>query len=407
MDYPKLRNLEPFPVTVSGKRMIALRDPLNLTEGIVAFPQQLFPIVALFDGNHSIRDIQEKFMRSFGELLYRETIEDIVGKLDEGFFLENDNFRQMRDRIESDFRNSPVRPASLAGKAYDDAPEKLARELEGFFSDPEGPGLPAKKKRAGDHLKGIVAPHIDLNRGGPCFAWAYKEVAEASRAKVFVVFGTSHMPTRQPFILTYKDFETPFGPLRCNRKIAKAIQSRVSYDLLEDEFIHRGEHSIEFQVVFLKHLFRERKDISIVPILCGSFHELMAGHGDPAEDGRTSEFFSAVKEAVGEYGKEVCFVAGADLAHMGPRFGDAHAISDGFLKVLEADDRRMLDSVVEVDVKGFLANIEADGNRRRICGLPPIYAMLSVMEARTAKLLKYQQWPDPDATVTFASLAFF
>ncbi len=407
MDYPKLRNLEPFPITISGKKMIGLRDPMNLSEGIVAFPQQLYPIVVLFDGNHSIVDIQAKFMRSFGELLYRETIEDIVNQLDAGFFLDNDNFNKMRQRIVSDFRESTVRPAALAGKGYDESAEKLGEQLELFFSGPEGPGLPAKKRRTKKFLKGIIAPHIDLTRGGHCFAWAYKEVAESSRAKTFIIFGTSHMPTQWPFVLTYKDFATPFGVLPCNRELAKAIQRRVKYDLLEDEFVHRGEHSIEFQTLFLKYLFRDRDDISIVPILCGSLHEIMEIGADPAGDEGVSTFLSAIKGAVSEAGADVCYVAGADLAHVGPRFGDAHPVSENFLNLIEADDMRMLDTVLAMDAKSFFSNIEADGNRRRICGLPPIYAMLSVMEAKTAQLLKYQQWPDPEGAVTYASMAFY
>jgi hypothetical protein len=347
------------------------------------------------------------FMRNFGEMLYREQLEDIISKLDATFFLENDNFRNMRNRILSDFRNSPTRPAALAGRGYDETPEKLSQQLEQFFTDPEGPGLPGKKRRPKNPLRGIIAPHIDLTRGGPCFAWAYKEVAETCRAKVFIIFGTSHAPTRQPFALTYKDFETPFGPLACNREMAKAIQDRVGYDLLEDEFVHRGEHSIEFQAIFLKYLFRKRDDISIIPILCGSFYELIAGDSNPADNEKAGQLFSAVREVIAQHETNVCFIAGADLAHVGPRFGDPQPLSDSFLTSLRADDTRMLETVVNIDPQGFSGNIKADGNRRRICGLPPIYAMLNVMEASGAKLLKYQQWPDPEATVTYASVAFY
>jgi AmmeMemoRadiSam system protein B len=407
MDYPKLRNLEPFPVTVSGKPMIGLRDPLNLTDGIIAFPHQLYPILVLFDGKHSIVDIQAKFMRSFGELLYREMLEDIIGKLDAGYFLDNENFQRMRKQVEDEFRNASVRAAALAGKAYDDSPEKLAEELDSFFSHSEGPGMPGRKRRTKKFLKGIIAPHIDLTRGGPCFAWAYKEIAEACRAKLFVVFGTSHVPTRQPFALTAKDFDTPFGPLKCNREIVTKIQERVNSNLFEDELVHRGEHSIEFQAVFLKYLFRERDDISIVPILCGSFHELMDNHASPADSEEVNTVYSVIREIVSAGDENVCFIAGADLAHVGPRFGDAQPMNEATLKVLESEDLQMLDSVVKLDPKTFLVNIEADGNRRRICGLPPIYAMLNVMQANSAKLLKYQQWPDADATVTFASIAFY
>jgi hypothetical protein len=346
-------------------------------------------------------------MRNFGELLYKETLEDIVGKLDEAFFLDNDKFREQFKKTLDDFRNSPVRPAALAGKGYDTSPAKLAEELEGFFSNEEGPGLPDRKRRKRNQLKGIIAPHIDLNRGGPCFAWAYKEVAEGCKAKTFIIFGTSHAPTRQPFVLTFKDFETPFGPLKCNRELAGAIQNRVGYDLLEDEFVHRSEHSIEFQAVFLSYLFQGNKNISIVPILCGSFHELTAARANPGSNGRISEFLSAVKQTIDAEGEDVCCIASADLAHVGPRFGDAQQVNDGSLTLLESDDLQMLEFVVGLDAEGFAANIQTDDNRRHICGFPPIYTMLSVMQAKTAKLLRYQQWPDPDATVTYASVAFY
>ena len=32
MDYPKLRNIEIFPVQLQGRRMLCLRDPLNFAQ---------------------------------------------------------------------------------------------------------------------------------------------------------------------------------------------------------------------------------------------------------------------------------------------------------------------------------------------------------------------------------------
>jgi len=40
-----------------------------------------------------------------------------------------------------------------------------------------------------------------------------------------------------------------------------------------------------------------------------------------------------------------------------------------------------------------------------VCGLTPIYTVLRVLE-REGKLLKYGQAPDPNGTVTFASVVF-
>ena len=48
----------------------------------------------------------------------------------------------------------------------------------------------------------------------------------------------------------------------------------------------------------------------------------------------------------------------------------------------------------------------ADGDSRRTCGLSPIYAVLATLPAARGELLRYGQWPDPQGTVTFASVAF-
>jgi hypothetical protein len=259
----------------------------------------------------------------------------------------------------------------------------------------------------GNTLKGIIAPHIDFARGGPCFAWAYREEAERTDADIFIVFGTAHAPTGLPFALTFKDFETPFGTLPCNREIVREIQSGPNCSFLEDEFVHRGEHSIEFQAVFLRYLFANRNQISIVPILCGSFHDMLGSRTHPKDDARVKGFIASLKAAIAQSGRRVCCIAGADLAHVGPKFGDGHPISEPFLQLLQADDIRMLKRLENVDADGFFSDIEAEGDRRKICGLPPIYTMLSVMDAATGKLLKYQQWPDSQGTVTFASMAFY
>ena len=294
----------------------------------------------------------------------------------------------------------------FAGKSYDNSPEALTEQINEFFIHPDGPG-PLEKAKAGGGLRGIIAPHIDFIRGGPCFAWAYKELAEQTDADVFVIFGTAHTHTTGLFVTTQKDFATPFGRLRCEKGIVEEIEKHVSTDLRADEFVHRGEHSIEFQTVFLNYLFQDSKDISIVPILCGSFHKMIAARTSPMEDAHMNEFISALKQAVSNSGKKVCYIAGADLAHVGPRFGDSQPITDRILKVIESDDRKMLETLERVDAEAFFGNIGTDMDRRKICGLPPIYTMLKVMEASSGKLLKYQYWPDPNGIVTFASMAFY
>ena len=66
----------------------------------------------------------------------------------------------------------------------------------------------------------------------------------------------------------------------------------------------------------------------------------------------------------------------------------------------------MLQAVTAGDAEGFFRFVQRERDRRRICGLSPIYILLKVLEGVKGTLLRYSQWPDPQGTVTFASLTF-
>ncbi len=52
------------------------------------------------------------------------------------------------------------------------------------------------------------------------------------------------------------------------------MSSHYRGDLFADELLHRNEHSIEFQALFLKWALGNR-DFTVVPILVSSFHEMV------------------------------------------------------------------------------------------------------------------------------------
>jgi hypothetical protein len=121
------------------------------------------------------------------------------------------------------------------------------------------------------------------------------------------------------------------------------------------------------------------------------------------------QFIEALKEALSSLGREVCYFASADLAHMGLQFGDREGISEYGLRVLSQEDQEMLEYAEKMDGEGFFSSISRESDRRRICGFPAIYTMLKVMKAKEGKLLKYGQafTPETQSVVTFASLAFY
>ena len=408
MDYPKLRPVNVFPVQTSGQTMVCLQDPHNVSEKTLFLPPALYFIVSHFDGSHSILDIQAEYMRGSGQFLYREKVEEIIQQLDENLFLEGDRFQDALNQVEERFRKASMREAVFAGKSYESDPERLRAQLDGYFVGPQGPGpLGAPANQNG--LRGLIAPHIDYQRGGFCYAHAHRELWERGASRTFVIFGTAHHPMEHPFCLTRKDFLTPLGRLEADQSLIDGIQSCCPYDLFGDESTHRSEHSIEFQCVFFRYLFPEPHPIKIVPILCGSFQEAIAKGVSPLEVEPIRQFVDALKKTFQTYPTDVCYVASADLAHLGLQFGDPEGMGEYGLRVLEGEDQEMLGWVEGLDPEGFYRSIMKNQDRRRICGFPAIYTMLNVMEVRRGKLLKYGQafTAETQSVVSFASLAFY
>ncbi len=406
MDYPKLRPVNAFPVQASGQSYICLQDPQNISEKALFLPPQTYFVVSLLDGRHSIVDIQAEFMRQFGDFLFTEKVEEILDQLDQNFFLESERFREALKQVDDRFRRAPSREAVFAGKSYEADPERLRMQLEGYFRDPEGPG-PLGERAVRHGLKAIVAPHIDFQRGGFCYAFAYWELWEQATARCFIIFGTAHGRTDSPFSLTKKDFNTPLGKLETDQELIDTIQSRCPYDLSHDEIAHRTEHSVEFQCLFLRFLYPEPAPIRIVPILCGSFHEAMAQGVSPAGLKPVRQFIDALRESVSKSSEEICYVVSADLAHMGLQFGD-EGVGEYDLRILEETDREMLGHVERMDGEGLWSFVSRERDRRKICGLPAIYTLLQVLETKEGKLLKYGQafTREAGSVVTFASLGF-
>jgi hypothetical protein len=397
-----------FPAEVSGQKVICLRDPLNLSEKVFFIPYPTFFIVRLFDGQHSIVDIQTEFMRRFGQLLYREKIQEIIDQFEEHYLLDSERFRRLEREINENFKNAALRPMALAGETYEGDPEKLRLSVEAFFTHPEGPGLLARSDGAG-RLIGAVAPHIDYRRGGPCYAFAHKAIQESSRADLFVILGTAHSATRQPFALTRKDFQTPWGPVETDRAFLDEIGNLCPIDFYEDEIAHKAEHSIELQLIFLRALWPQKDSFRIIPVLCGSFHEAILKDVSPMELPGVGQFIEALQTAMAKRQNRVCLLASADLAHVGLRFGDAEAPNRFTLQSMGEEDRRLLEHAERVDAEGFYNSIRRERDRRRICGFPPIYTLLKLLDAREGRLLKYDQSMDSStqSVVTFASLAFY
>ena len=99
-----------------------------------------------------------------------------------------------------------------------------------------------------------------------------------------MVLGTGHNGLKNLFSLTRKPFSTPLGKLQVDSEFVERLTSRYPHDLFTDEFAHRTEHTIEFQVLFLQLLLGN--NIPMVPILCSFAHWMVTQGGRPPPIGR-------------------------------------------------------------------------------------------------------------------------
>jgi hypothetical protein len=413
---PELRPLEIVPIGRKEGLLFTLRDPEGFGR-MVVMPYGAVLLAALMDGQHTLAEIQVAFQKQTGVPAPLADLERIIRRLDEAYLLAGERFDgYRREQIEA-YRNNPVRPAAHAGGAYADDPQTLREQLAGLFTCDGGPGAPSSAPLpGGPRLCGLLSPHIDPRRGGPAFAWAYKQVAERCDADLLVIFGTAHNPMQQLFCVSRKDFDTPLGVVRTDRqfvdRLARHLASSVAgqqMDLFEDELVHRCEHSIEFEAVFLQYVLGGRREFRIVPVLIGSFQEFLADGQQPDESPEVQAFLAALRAAAEEHAGSVCYIAGADFAHIGQRFGDEWLLDGQRLAQQSAEDHRLLEAVCRGDADGLFAQVAQQEDRARICGLSPTYVMLKAMGQNRGELLNYGQAVEPDGTacVSFASVAFY
>src|SRR5437870_7023541 len=241
---PRLRPVEAFPAQIGDEQVICLRDPANISDAVIGFSMEAIPILQALDGTQTIFDIQVAETRRQGRIVLRSEIEDLVRSLDERLFLLSPRFEAAHAALTDEFRQRASRPAFHAGRAYPSDPDALRQWLDSFFAHPDGPGA-IEPPASSAPIAGILAPHIDFQRGGPVYAWAYRALAEAQPADLYIVLGVPHHGIEGPAAATLKAYDTPLGALDVDHDFVDGLQRRSGMDLLQEELEHRTEHSIE------------------------------------------------------------------------------------------------------------------------------------------------------------------
>ena len=395
---PRLRHVDAVSVLVEGREMICLTDALRLVPSQVLLSPPMMVLVMHLDGTRTLAEAREGFLAKFGLLLPVEKVQEFVETLDRALLLDTERFREHQRKVLEDFDLAAVREPCCAGSSYEADPEALRSWMQGLFSGGV-PSVEASRPR----LAGLVAPHYDLRQAGSMFAEVYGLAARHPRPDVVVVLGTGHFSRHGAlFTATAKDFNTPLGLVQTDGEAVEALGRAVGEELFLEEILHRAEHSVEFQVLFIRHVF---PGVPVVPILVSNFHRFLGSKGEPSRDSQVQRFLSGAREVFA--GRNVLYVASVDFAHVGARFGDPEAATEENLAPVEAFDNELLGHLERVDPAGFFRAIDRTADATRICGFPALYMLLHLVAGAQGERVRYAKTiDDSGSAVTYATLLF-
>jgi len=379
---------------------LLIRDPHGFSEATLIIPAPLVPLLQFFDGHSSDLDLRQALVQLTGELQVGEIERHLIETLSEAGFLVNEIYERLRDQRFQEFAASPTRLAAHAGGAYPETAEEMKAVFDEYM---KGAGPPVS-----DGLCGIAAPHVSPEGGWESYRDAYSALHPELAGRTFIILGTSHYGAPDRFGMTRKDYVTPLGRARTNTDLAERLASRAPGAVLMEDYCHATEHSIEFQVAFLQHIYGP--EVRILPILVGSFHPSIAAGTAPENNDEVRRFFGELAEINARHKEEIFWVLGVDMAHIGARYGDRQPAlaHEGQMLAVTARDKDRIAAIGQGDSAAYWDLVKEGGDDElKWCGSAPFYTFLKAVPEARGEMLRYQHWQiDPQSVVSFAAMAF-
>ena len=379
-----------------GRPAVLLRDPLRLTNKTIVVPQQLAPLLALCDGTRDASALSAALAVRFGVGVAPSTVEQLLDNLDDALLLDNERFSQAKEQALAEYRRAPFRPLANGAQSCPTDRDELRQSLQAWLDAADDVRSDSAAGR------GLISPHIDFARGGAVYGRVWQRAAEMTQAaELVVVLGTDHYSEGNLLTLTRQHYATPFGILPTAQPIVDVVAQAIGPEAaFAGELHHCGEHSIELAAIWL-HYIREERPCELVPILCGSFERFVGGEEDPLRAPALNACLDALRQTVA--GRSVVVVAAADLSHVGPAFGGQPVGLVERARV-QAADQELIERICAGDAQGFFDAIRRDGDRRNVCGLPPVYLALRLLQPVEGEQVAYERCPADERGTSFVSI---
>jgi hypothetical protein len=389
-----------MPSPVEDRPGLLIRDSLGYSDAILIIPPPLVQTLACFDGQQTQLDLRAALVEATGELQVSGIEQQLIEVLTTSGFLVDEVFSRLKEQREREFAEAPVRLPSHAGSGYPNEPAELREVMNGWMAGP-APTAPE------NNLVAIAAPHVSPSGGYESYRAAYRLFGPSYKDRAFVILGTSHYGAPERFGLTRKPYATPWGESRVDLHLVEELARKAPDAIAMEDYCHAVEHSIEFQVLFLQSIFGP--DISILPILCGSYAQSIYRGGKPEANENVNRFLGTLGEIGAREGQRLLWVLGIDMAHMGRRYGDEFPAlaNENEMLAVGGRDRQRMERIAAGDADGFWDLVQQNHDDLKWCGSSPVYTFLKAMPHARGTVERYEQWNiDPQSVVSFAGMSF-
>lgn len=432
---PRLRmDLDFMPSPDPERPGLLIRDPFQYSDVMLIVPPPMVPLLEMFDGQTTTNDLREMLMRMSGDPNVDSLETSFLGTLSSSGFLEDEVFESKREARHKAFAEASVRVASHAGTAYPATKE----EAQLVFSE----YMRGDEPYVDSNLVAIAAPHVSPFGGVDCYRAAYRALRPEHRERTFVILGTSHYGEPNRFGLTRKNFVTPFGEAVTDTALVDELAAAAPGAIEMEDYCHATEHSIEFQVAFLQHTLdgpgrsssllaadgrpmmtggllgpdgrpltasSRGHQVKILPILCGAYAHSIYEGGLPEDDENVARFIGALGEMAARRARDLVFILGVDMAHMGVRYGDQITALAGAPEMQEVEqrDQARIAALNAGDSRAFWDLVQQNQDDLKWCGASPFYTFTKAVPGARGALRRYGQWNiDEASVVSFAGMTF-
>ena len=262
-----------------------------------------------------------------------------------------------------------VRPATQAGRFYENNPRILSHEVDSLLAQHAKDGTI-------DNVAALIVPHAGYYFSGNVAASAYARLHPEKPYKRIFLLGPSHHEWLDgASVNSEADFyATPLGEVKVDREVARQLMETDSVFSYQPK-AHDREHCLEVQLPFLQRQFKDVPPIVPIIISTNDFAKLQ-------------QMADVLKPW---FTDENLFIISSDFSHY-PSYADACEVDAKTGKAVESGNVEEFIAAIESNARSGIRNLATSA-----CGEFPIITLMLMLDGHyEVKHMMYQNSGDID-----------